>query len=455
VSVTTAAAPRASWIVLAAAGIAVGLVYTLSPLMVWSALALVPLIRYAARDLPPDEQRRISSLLVIALVPRVLAVAFLFVTTNHSVVPFGSFFGDEAYFIYRSMWLRNVAFGIPIHRADLIYAFDDYSQTSQLYVYAFVQMLVGFAPYGLHLVGIVLYFTAAILLFRLVRPSFGAAPSLVGLVLMLALPSLFAWSISALKEPLFFALTALALVTATSAMRAQAWRTAVLMALVAIGSAVALETVRRAGLAIEAASIGGGVALAWLIVRPRLLIATAIAATLIAAAALSRPSVQLRAASSVVEASRFHRGHVWTPGHSYRLLDDRLYDEDVNLASMTLPEAGRYLAGAFFAYLTVPLPNQIYSTAALAFIPEQMVWYAQVALAPFGLVMSFRRDVLVASLLLMHSIVATVPVALTSGNIGTLVRHRGFTLPYLVWISAVGACELVARSRAVARTEVV
>jgi hypothetical protein len=34
-------------------------------------------------------------------------------------------------------------------------------------------------------------------------------------------------------------------------------------------------------------------------------------------------------------------------------------------------------------------------------------------------------------------------VAMTSGNIGTLVRHRGLALPYLVWLSAVGACDLV------------
>ena len=34
-------------------------------------------------------------------------------------------------------------------------------------------------------------------------------------------------------------------------------------------------------------------------------------------------------------------------------------------------------------------------------------------------------------------------VALNGGNVGTLVRHRGLALPYLVWLSAVGACQLV------------
>ena len=32
--------------------------------------------------------------------------------------------------------------------------------------------------------------------------------------------------------------------------------------------------------------------------------------------------------------------------------------------------------------------------------------------------------------------------AFTDGNVGTLVRHRGLALPYFVWLSGVGACEL-------------
>jgi hypothetical protein len=444
---------RASWPMLIGLGVAVGVAYTLSPLAVWFAVAVWLLVRMAGRGLDAAERQRITGILAVAIAARLLAVAALFLTTNHSEVPFGSFFGDEAYFIFRSMWLRNVGLGIPIHGADLIYAFDDYSQTSQLYVFAFLQTLVGFAPYGLHLVGIALYIAAAVLLFRLVRPAFGSTPALVGLVLMLALPSLFAWSISALKEPLFFALTAVALAAAVAAMRVRSggWRMACV--LFALANAVALDTVRRAGFAIELGSIAGGLALAWLIVRPKALVAVVVAALFAASVVLSRPSIQLSAATNVVEAARFHRGHVWTPGHAYHLLDGRLYDDLSNIRTLTLPEAGRYVVRAFAAYAAVPMPDQIYSTAALAFLPEQLIWYALLVLAPFGLVMAMRRDVVVASLLLMHAIVAAVPVALTSGNIGTLVRHRGFALPYLVWISAVGACELVARSRRAARMQ--
>jgi hypothetical protein len=429
-----------------AAGVLAGIAYTLSPLAVWFAVAASLMVWLGGRGLEPVERRRLQIILAVAIGVRVLAVAGLFLMTDHARVPFGSFFGDEEYFLRRSMWLRNVALGIPIHRADLIYAFDDYSETSQLYVLAFLQTLVGFAPYGAHLVGIALYLGTALLLFRLVRPAFGATPALLGLVLMLTLPSLFAWSISALKEPLFFALTAAALASVVAAIREKRWQRQALLMAVAFAGALALQTVRRAGFAIEIASILAGVAFAWIIVRPRLFVALLVTATLAGAVVLARPSVQVSASSALVEAATYHRGHIWTPGRTYHVLDDRLYAELVNMGTMRLDEAARYVARALFSYVAVPLPNQIYSTAALAFLPEQMVWYLLVVFAPVGLVFAMRRDVLIASLLLMHGVVAALLIAFTSGNIGTLVRHRGFALPYLIWISAVGACELLARA---------
>ena len=79
----------------------------------------------------------------------------------------------------------------------------------------------------------------------------------------------------------------------------------------------------------------------------------------------------------------------------------------------------------------------------LAYVPEQIVWYALAVLAPIGLMFAFRRDPVVAGLLLGHAVVIAAAVALTGGNVGTLVRHRGLALPYIVWLSAVGGCELL------------
>ena len=99
---------------------------------------------------------------------------------------------------------------------------------------------------------------------------------------------------------------------------------------------------------------------------------------------------------------------------------------------------------AFTAYVVQPTPRSIQSRATLAYLPEQVVWYGLVLLVPVGIVAAARRDLLLTSVLLMYALAAAVMVALTGGNVGTLVRHRGLALPYLVWFSGLGASRLVA-----------
>jgi hypothetical protein len=426
-----------------AIGVALGVAYVLSPLTVWFAVAMALLVGAARSGAEGDERRWITAVVVAAIAMRVAAVAALFLITDHSQVPFGHFFGDEEYFIRRSIWLRNVALGIPVHGADLIYAFDDYSRTSYLYVLAFLQILVGPSPYGVHLLAIGCYVAACVLMFRLVRPRFGHVAALGGLALLLFLPSQFAWSVSALKDPLFFLMTAMTLALAIAVVRARSWprRVAAVAGIAAL--AVVIESVRAAGLVLALGSIAIGWTIAALVMRPRLLLATIVAAPLALGLVLSRPAAQVRVYTGVQAAARQHWGHIATPGYVYRLLDQRLYEAKAGVDDLQFSESGRFVARALVSYVTVPLPWQARSGAMLAFLPEQMVWYLLVALVPIGFAGALRRDALVAALLLGYGLFAAVTVAMTSGNIGTLVRHRGLALPFIVWLSAVGACDLI------------
>jgi hypothetical protein len=200
-------------------------------------------------------------------------------------------------------------------------------------------------------------------------------------------------------------------------------------------------------LVLTVASVAAGLAIAAVVLRPRLLLALVMAAPIVAGITLSRPAMQLKVYSAVQTAAKQHFGHVATAGIVYKLLDERLYDDRGFIDDMYFGEAARFIVRALERYVTVPLPWEARSSAALAYVPEQLVWYLIVALAPIGLVFSLRRDTLVASLLLGYTLVAAVTVAVTSGNVGTLVRHRGLALPFMVCLSAVGACELIAWAR--------
>lgn len=428
-----------------AAGVVVGLAYALSPLTAWFTLAMVALLRWSGRGLPDVERRWIQWLLLAAIVARVAAVAGLFLATDHARIPFGSFFGDEEYFVKRSLWLRNVALGVPIHRADLIYAFDDYSYTSYLYVLALLQVLFGPAPYGLHLFGAAVYLAGAVLLFRVVRPSLGPVTAFGGLTLLLFLPSLFAWSISALKEPLYFAIGAGTLVATVKAVREPRWAARLGLTLAIVVAAVVLQTIREGGFAIAAGGIVGGLVLAALSLRPRIAWTLVFLAPFVVAFAWRLPDVQVASSRAVRQVAKVHWGHIHTVGYSYKLLDDRLYPDRSSIDSMERGEVLRYLVRAGVSYLTVPLPWKIESRAALWYVPEQMVWILMIGLAPLGVASGTRRDPLVTWLLVAFAMAAAVPVALTSGNVGTLVRHRGLAVPFLAWLSAAGAAELAVR----------
>ena len=93
---------------------------------------------------------------------------------------------------------------------------------------------------------------------------------------------------------------------------------------------------------------------------------------------------------------------------------------------------------ALATFIAVPLPWQLQSARELAYLPEQMAWYALVLLLPVGIVAGYRRDRLVTCTLVGYVAPTAVALALTNGNVGTLLRLRGLVVPYLAWISVVG-----------------
>jgi len=104
-------------------------------------------------------------------------------------------------------------------------------------------------------------------------------------------------------------------------------------------------------------------------------------------------------------------------------------------------EAGAFVVKAMANYFVQPLPWNMPSTSLRAYLPEQVIWYAMILLVPLGLAAGFRMNATLTSMLAAHAAAVIVLVALNSGNIGTLIRHRGLALPYLVWLSALGASE--------------
>ena len=428
-----------------AAGVLLGVAYTLSPLSILALAVLTWASVAASQGLSEGERRWFWSILSISVLIRMIAIALLFYTSDPAK-PFASFFGDEELYKFRTMWLRNVGQGIRMSPADVIYSYDDVGHTSYMYVLAYVQAFVGDAPYGLHVLNMVLYFCGTLGLYRLARASYGAAVAMGGLILLLFLPSLGLWSISVLKEPMNVFMIATELICAVAIVRAPRWWQKILALAVVVLAAAAMESLRTGGALTAAAGTIGGLLLAFVLLRGRRLAFALLAAPLAIALLASVPAVQDRAMANVRAAAFYHAGHVLTQGYSYQLVNARYYANRLQLLNNMPPvDAGRFVVKAIWSYFAQPLPWEMKSRTMLAHLPEQMTWYVLALLLPFGVYAGLKRDIVLTSVLAAHAAAAILIVALTSGNMGTLIRHRALAMPYVVWLSAAGAHDCMRR----------
>ena len=156
-----------------------------------------------------------------------------------------------------------------------------------------------------------------------------------------------------------------------------------------------------------------------------------------------------RLRGALVMMAKQHTGHAFTVGHAYKTLDDSFYEDVRTPAASTLTltagQAARYIARSAYAFVTLPFPWQVETRSEAVFIPEQLVWYLVVVGALVGLWPAWRRDPFLTSLLVAAVLPTAAVVALTNGNVGTLVRLRGLVTPFLVWPAALGGIGAIQR----------
>jgi hypothetical protein len=430
------------YVICAAIGVIAALAYTLAPLTVVTAI-LGPLVVWcAARELPQRERQWLYGLVGVAVAVRLAAVAVLFLTAEHDSQAAAILVGDEAYTLSRALRLRNFMLGIQGLKYDWLIAFDEYGRTSYLWVVTTLQLLFGPSPYGLRLVNVLCFLAGTLLLFRLVRRSYGSLPAFAGLAVLLFQPTWLLWSISLLKESLYFLLASSILVAAVALGRA-AWIARAVALLAMIAGLYALRDLRAGAVALIASGLALGLVLRVLVVnRARFVIGT-LAIVMVATLAITRPDIQTRVMAGMQEAARMHIGHVFTIGHHYKLLDEGFYIRLNREPSLTALEAARFAIRALISFLAAPLPWDIVTRGELLQLPEHVLWYVLLLLTPIGFRTGLRSDPLVTCLLLAYVVPTAAVVALTNGNVGTLIRFRGLVTPYLIWLAGLGLCVIM------------
>src|SRR6185436_18552936 len=190
----------------------------------------------------------------------------LFAISPHDSQGAVMLFGDEAYAQRRALRLRLIWARMPGSPWDYINAFDEYGWSGFLYPLAYVQLLFGPAPFAMRLVNAGLFAGGAAVLFRLVRRSYGFVPAIIGMTILLFLPSLFVWSIALMKVSLYFLITAASLTTIVASLRAPSWRARLRPMALCAGLLVGTGLLRPGGLVLTAGGIAIGLVL-WLSTR--------------------------------------------------------------------------------------------------------------------------------------------------------------------------------------------
>ena len=410
----------------------------------WVLAAAVALLMLAGRGLSQSERRLLVTILATGLAARLLVIAGLFVLglPSHNDLSVGGLAGDDAYYLGRALRARDIILGFTEGKYDYFVVTDEYGRTSYLGFLTVIQVIFGPTPFSMRLLNALFFVTGATLLFRMARQAFGPAPAFTGLVVLLFLPSLLFSSISILKESLYFLCSALLLVCCVRLFETRSAIRAGLLIVIAGASLWLLDDLRRGAVMLAGSGLAVGLTLRF-VAATRWRLATAVAAATIAVVVtFSQPPVRARVLDGVVSAAKMHGGHVFTVGHAYKLLDGDFYMNPAAPSSwpltLTEPQAARFLIRAAVSFLVTPLPWEMRSFGELAYLPEHLLWYLLIAAVPAGLVAGWKRDPLVTALLIGYVVPTAVALALTNGNVGTLLRLRGLVTPYLIWVGVLG-----------------
>lgn len=431
------------------AGLVLGVIFTLTPLTVVTLALAVLVIAFAGRGLPQSERRLLTGLLIAALAVRAAAIGGLVAIgiPHHNDLAIGSMTGDDAYYLSRAIRARDVLMGFAGGKYDHFVVNDEYGRTSYLGWLTALQVIFGPTPFSVRLLNALLFVLGAVLLFRLARQAFGQLPAFTGLVVLLFLPSLIWSSITILKESLYFLCSASLLAAAVALTRSPGPRRAFMLVAALALLLWLLDDLRRGALMLALAGLALAVMIRVVAATPLRLALAGVALVVIGAVAVSYPRSQGRLIDAVESAASVHAGHVFTVGHAYKLLDEGFYKIPAAPASWRLElsgaQAARFVVRSVVAFVTIPWPWQMRSAGELAYLPDQVIWYLMIIGLPAGLLAGWKRDPWTVSILVGLAVPLAVAVALTNGNVGTLLRLRGLVTPHLLWIGALGLLAMV------------
>lgn len=292
--------------------------------------------------------------------------------------------------------------------------------------------------FSARIINMLLSIISGIFVFDMVKDIFNKKIARCAAILIIFFPSMFIWSLTLLKDPSFifahifiwwgflklmtkhkfyyFIVVAVGII-ALSSLRKDLWRAELVAVLLAFFSMLRIPLRRK-------------------------FIILLIPAILIIATPAFKSKVDKVFSSLVRSSVEYSLGINTTPGINYKIFDDKYYYSNPNLGDLGYIKFGKAIIIALLHFFLEPFIWNIRSLAQLIAILHMVMWYLLLIFAIIGIISTFREKNTLGSVLFINIFVMSTAIAMVSGNIGTVFRHRDMITPFVLIFSSVGLVKI-------------
>ena len=333
-------------------------------------------------------------------------------------------------------------FGGSYEKAINYFTYGNYGFHGFTMLLAYLVYIFGPMKFSGRLINILLGTLTGIFVYYIVKRIFGQKSAKISAVLVTFFPSMFIWSLDFLKDPIYILMSLLILWAFI-----MYWNKKNILYIVLIFIAVLIQTTIRKDLwLIGLIPFGLGF---FLIPRLSLIKKTMVVTIGIAVIFCLHNRINYATVRTNIEkALQSHIGHVNTSyghgGYAYKLLDDKYYSPvGYNVNNITWREIVKAFLKGWYHFLFEPFVWDMKSKSMLMSFPQMILWYLLLVFAMVGILFGLRYNWRYTFIFIINILLLSSVIALSSGNIGTLFRHRDIVTSFYLIFSAVGITHLL------------
>lgn len=418
-------------------GALLGALFFISPGSIFSLVVMVLIILALRMFSGQNDRIFLTRLFIAGLSFRVilfLIIQFILILRQQWLLDWGDkapyVFGDDGYTIQQSWWIAQYIRGIQLHQDQLWGMFYPYGKTGYLYLMALFHYLFGYSPISVTLINVIIGALTGIIYYYVAKEVTNIKLAKIVAILVTSYPSLVIWSVTNLKDPLFIFFTGIILWLLLRFLKNESFKYIALSILAAY-----LQFLIRPWVIYPTLII---ILLCCLSVILKKKIRLVIILILIIIFPFILPYLKILLINFKSAVIEYNRGVVFSGGSIYRVYDDVVYADTIQISQIGYPVVLRGLFKGWVYFLLEPFPWRIISGQNLMLIPLTIIWYPILLFSTYGILVQLRYELKKFFLFIFYFFITGSILCLTESNIGTVARMRDLLTPIILMFAAIG-----------------